>query len=87
MLETESTVMEDGTPTGSVTGAVARRFRKLFPWFLTSPDPILFPIGGMNMNYMKARFALEELNLVFKLSGFMTNIVDMLYSPRRSRRH
>ena len=30
------------------------------------------------MNYMKARFALEEPNLVFFLSGFMTNFVDML---------
>ena len=78
MLETETTVMEDGTPRGSVTGSVSRRFRKLFKLFLTSPDELLFPIGGMNMNYMKARFALEEPNLVFMLSGFMTNFVDML---------
>lgn len=78
MLETETTVMEDGTPRGSVTGAVSRRFRKFFPFFLTSPDPILFPIGGINMNYMKARFALEEPNLVFGLSAFMTNLVDMM---------
>lgn len=78
MVETETTVMEDGIPTGSVTGSVARRYRKLFKYFLTSPDPIHFPIGGMNMNYMKARFCLEEPNLVFMLSGFMTNFVDML---------
>ena len=78
MLETETTVAEDGIPRGSVTGAVSRRFRKLFPYFLTSPDPILFPIGGMNMNYMKARFALEEPKLLFILSAFMVNIVDML---------
>ena len=78
MLETETTVMEDGTPRGSVTGSVSRRFRKLFPLFLTSPDPILFPVGGMNMQYMKARFALEEPNLTWKLSAFMTNIVDMM---------
>ena len=78
MLETETTVMDDGTPRGSVTGSVSRRFRKLFRLFLTSPDPVLFPIGGMNMNYMKARFALEEPNLVFTLSAFMTNIVDMM---------
>ena len=45
-LETETTVMDDGTPRGSVTGSVSRRFRKLFPLFLTSPDPVLFPIGG-----------------------------------------
>ncbi len=84
MLETETTVMEDGTPRGSVTGSVSRRFRKLFPLFLTSPDPILFPIGGMNMNYMKARFALEEPHLVFGLSAFMTNLVDMMNYIRRN---
>lgn len=78
MLETETTVMDDGTPRGSVTGAVSRKFRKLFRIFLTSPDEVLFPIGGMTMNYMKARFALEEPNLVWFLSGFMTNFVDML---------
>lgn len=78
MLETETTVMDDGTPRGSVTGSVSRKFRKLFKIFLTSPDEVLFPIGGMNMNYMKARFALEEPNLVWFLSGFMTNYVDML---------
>ena len=61
-----------------MTGSVSRRFRKLFPLFLTSPDPILFPIGGMNMYYMKARFALEEPNMVFELSAFMTQVVDIL---------
>ena len=40
-LETETTVMDDGTPRGSVTGSVSRRFRKLFPLFLTSPHPVL----------------------------------------------
>ena len=75
--ETELTVADDGTPRGTVTGALSRRFRKLFPYILTSPDPVLFPIGGMNMNYMKARFALEEPNLSFLLSAFMTNLVDM----------
>jgi len=78
MLETETTEMDDGTPRGSVSGSVSRRFRKFFPLFLTSPDPILFPIGGMNMNYMKARFALEEPKLVFILCAFMTGIVDMM---------
>lgn len=78
MVETESLHMEDGTLLGSVTGSVARRYRKLFRFFLTSPDPVHFPIGGMNMNYMKARFALEEPDLVFFLAGFMTNFVDML---------
>ena len=77
-VETETTVTEDGTPFGSVTGSVARKYRKLFKLFLSSPEPVHFPIGGMNMNYMKARFALEHKDLVFFLSAFMTNLVDIL---------
>lgn len=78
MVETESTLTNDGIYTGSVTGSVARRYKNLFKLFLVPPKEVSFPIGGMNMNYMKARFALEEPNLVFFLSGFMTNFVDML---------
>ena len=78
MVETESAKTEDGVFTGSVTGSVARRYKNLFKLFLVAPIEVSFPIGGMNMNYMKARFALEEPNLIFFLSGFMTNFVDML---------
>ena len=77
-VETETTVAEDGIPRGSVTGSVARKYRKLFKLMLTSPDEVHFPIGGMNMNYMKARFALEKPDLIFFLSAFMTNLVDIL---------
>ena len=77
-VECENTVAEDGRIHSSATGAVARRYRKLFRFFLTSPDPVHFPIGGMNMNYMKARFALEKKDLCFMLSAFMTNLVDIM---------
>ena len=36
------------------------------------------------MNYMKARFALEEPNLVWILSAFMTNVVDMMNYIRKN---
>ena len=77
-VECENTVAEDGKIHSSATGCVARRYRKLFKFFLTSPDPVHFPIGGMNMNYMKARFALERDNIAFMLSAFMTNLVDIM---------
>ena len=77
-VECENTIAPDGKIHSSATGAVARRYRKLFKFFLTSPDPIHFPIGGMNMNYMKARFALEKDNICFMLSAFMTNLVDIM---------
>jgi len=77
-VECENTIAEDGKIHSSATGGVARRYRKLFRFFLTSPDPVHFPIGGMNMNYMKARFALEKDEICFMLSAFMTNLVDIL---------
>ena len=77
-VECENTVAEDGKIHSSATGCVARRYRRLFPFMLTSPDPVHFPIGGMNMNYMKARFALERENIAFMLSAFMTNLVDIM---------
>lgn len=78
MLETESFRAEDNTPKGSVSGAVSGKFRDMFSVMMTSPEPVQIPGNGMNMNYMKARFALEERSLVFILSAFMTNIVDMM---------
>ena len=77
-LEVENTVMEDNTPRGSVSGSVIKRFRSIMPYFLTSPLPIIFPEGGMNMQYMKIRFALEDRDMSYMVSSFMTNISDML---------
>lgn len=78
MLETESYTAEDSTPKGSVSGAVSGRFRDIFPLLMISPEPVQIPRSNMNMNYMKARFALEDSGITFILSAFMTNIVDMM---------
>ena len=77
-LEVESSTMEDGTPKGSVSGSVIKRFRAFMPYFLTSPLPLIFPTGGLNMQYMKIRFALEDPDMTYMISTFMTNLSDML---------
>ncbi len=77
-MEVESGKMEDGTPKGSVSGSVISKFKKFMPYFLTSPLPIIFPTGGMNMQYMRIRFALEDRDMTYMVSSFMTNISDML---------
>lgn len=77
-LEVEGGTMEDGTPRGSVSGSVIRRFKAVMPYFLTSPIPVIFPTGGMNMQYMRIRFALEDRDMSYMVSSFMTNISDML---------
>ncbi len=77
-MEVESGTMADGTPKGSVSGQAIRKFRKVMPFFLTSPLPIIFPTGGMNMQYMRIRFALEDKDTSYMVSSFMTNLSDML---------
>ena len=77
-MEVENTVMEDGTPRGCVSGSAIKKFKSVMPFFLTSPIPIIFPTGGMNMQYMKIRFALEDPEMTYMVSSFMTNISDML---------
>ena len=78
VMEVESATMADGTPKGSVSGSAIRKFKKVMPYFLTSPIPVIFPTGGMNMQYMKIRFALEDRDMSYMVSSFMTNISDML---------
>ena len=76
-MEVESATMADGMPKGSVSGQAIRKFRKVMPFFLTSPLPIIFPTGGMNMQYMRIRFALEDRDMSYMVSSFMTNLSDM----------
>ncbi|MBR1736835.1 MAG: GH3 auxin-responsive promoter family protein, partial [Firmicutes bacterium] len=78
MLETESYVVENGMQCGSVSGSVSGRFRNIFSALMTSPEPVLIPSDGMNMNYLKARFALEEPEIVFIISPLMSGIVDLM---------
>ena len=78
LFETELTVLEDGTPVGSVSGAVASKYRLFFNLYLSSPDEVCFPIKGMDIDYMKARFALEERNLAWIYSSFMTSPIHII---------
>ncbi len=76
-MEVEDTTMEDGTPRGSVSGSAIRKFKSVMPFFLTSPIPVIFPAGGMNLLYMRARFALEDKEMAYIVSAFMTNVSDI----------
>lgn len=75
-LEIEPTFAEDGKPRGSVSGAVVRNKTKVLPYIFTSPLPVIFPEGSMNMQYLKMRFAMEDPDTAYIVSSFMTNISD-----------
>ena len=77
-LEIVDRTLPDGTPLGNISGSAAKSYKKLFPYYLTSPLPVLYPKGYMNMMYLKTRYALADRDTIFMFSVFMTNLVDMM---------
>ncbi len=69
---------------GNISGSAAKSYKKLFPYYLTSPIPVLYPKGYMPMMYLKVRYALADRNTTFMFSVFMTNLVDMMNYIKRN---
>lgn len=78
-LETVDRKLPDGTPLGNISGSAAKSYRLLFPYYLTSPNPVLFPNGYIPVTYLKILYALKERDMSFMFSVFMSNLVDMMY--------
>lgn len=78
-LEIVDRYLEDGTPLGNISGSAAKSYKALFPYYLTSPIPVLFPKGYMPMTYLKLFYALKDKDMTFMFSVFMSNLVDMMF--------
>lgn len=83
-LEIVDRTLPDGTPLGNISGSAAKSFKALFPYFLTSPIPVLYPKGYIPMMYLKARYILADRDTSFMFSVFMTNLVDMMVYIKRN---
>ena len=77
-LEIVDRTLPDGTPLGNISGSAAKSYRRLFPYYLTSPIPVLYPKGYIPMMYLKVRYCLADRDTTFMFSVFMTNLVDMM---------
>ena len=77
-LEIVDRTLPDGTPLGNISGSAAKSYKRLFPYYLTSPIPVLYPKGYIPMMYLKVRYALADRDTTFMFSVFMTNLVDMM---------
>ena len=77
-LEIVDRKLPDGTPLGNISGSAAKSYKLLFPYYLTSPMPVLYPNGYIPMMYLKVRYALADRDTSFLFSVFMTNLVDMM---------
>ena len=83
-LEIVDRTLPDGTPLGNISGSAAKSYKLLFPYYLTSPIPVLYPKGYMPMMYLKVRYALADRDCTFLFSVFMTNLVDMMNYIKRN---
>ncbi len=77
-LEIVDRRLPDGTPLGNISGSAAKSYKMLFPYYLTSPIPVLYPDGYMPMMYLKIFYALKDRGTSFLFSVFMSNLVDMM---------
>ncbi len=78
-LEIVDRRLPDGTPLGNISGSAAKSYKMLFPYYLTSPIPVLYPNGYTPVMYLKIFYALKERDMSFMFSVFMSNLVDMMY--------
>lgn len=83
-LEIVDRTLPDGTPLGNISGSAAKSYKALFPYYLTSPIPVLYPKGYIPMMYLKARYILADRDTSFMFSVFMTNLVDMMVYIQRN---
>jgi hypothetical protein len=83
-LEIVDRTLDDGTPLGNISGSAAKRYRSIFPYYLTSPIPVLYPKGYLPMTYLKARYLLADRDATFMFSVFMPNLVDLMYYIQRN---
>ena len=67
-LEIVERTLPDGTPLGNISGYAAKSYKALFPYYLTSPIPVLYPKGYIPMMYLKARYILADRDTSFMFS-------------------
>lgn len=71
-----------GIPKGAISGNILKQVKGITKYFLTPPWDVLNPKADMDLKYLRARFALEQRNVVFLNSAFMPALVDLLEYAR-----
>ena len=77
-LETVDEILEDGTPFGNISGSAAKKYKAIFPYYLTSPTPVLFPRTDLPLLYLKARYMLADRDCTFMFGVFMNYLADIM---------
>ena len=67
-----------GAGRGAISSTLMSSMKDLVPDLLSAPWEVVCPGQEMDMKYLKARFALQDRELVFMDAAFMTGLVDLM---------
>ncbi len=69
---------EHGIPKGAISGNVMKQIQNITKYFMEPPWDIINPKAGMDLKYLRARYALERKDIAFIDGAFMTALVDLI---------
>ncbi|MDO5572490.1 MAG: GH3 auxin-responsive promoter family protein [bacterium] len=78
-MEAKQKKLKNGVPVGPISATSLGQVKQFLPYLFSSPVEVIFAEGKMDMKYMKIRYAMEEKNLIYMASAFMTALVDLMH--------
>jgi len=77
LIEVSLSTLKSGATYGALTAKYMNTFKKLLPYFYTSPYESFFPEEDTNSRYLHIRFALMDKNIVTIQSAFFNFILEI----------
>ena len=77
-IETESEVMPGGIRAGFISGYALSSAKMFIPAITCLPKEVLGAGEQVDMKYIKARYALEDRNLIYLMAVFMSTLTDLM---------
>lgn len=73
------TKVADGTPCGSISGAMYMKARDVMKHLVASPEEVLYTTEKMDFKYLKSFYALKEPNITCMTAPFTTALYDLMH--------
>lgn len=73
------TKVADGTPCGSISGAMYMKVKDVMKNLVASPEEVLYTTEKMDFKYLKSFYALKEPNVTCMVAPFTTALYDLMH--------
>ena len=73
------TKVADGTPCGSISGAMYMKAKDVMKNLAASPEEVLYTTDKMDFKYLKSFYALKEPNVTCMVAPFTTALYDLMH--------